>query len=135
MQHADALADEPFVDLVMSILAVNNYSLEKVFGVRESLLQEGLFDPEKFTSFKPTDIYAKLVAAGYDRGEFLTWLFTERLCSLGELISRQGVETFRQGLSGTDLKGIGSFLKPVKGVGPVVLRNYACLRDFRSNSK
>ena len=135
MGNKNAPDDELFCDLVISILSVNNYSLEKTFQLRHAFSKEGITDPARLPGLKAEAIYTKLISSGYDRGEFMTYLFSARLFSLGELISRIGIDALTKGLAVRDVRAIGNLLKPVKGVGPVVLRNYAYLRDFRSNSK
>ncbi len=82
----------PWADLVIAILSVNNYPLEKTFALFESLLENGLFDPTTLAAFSPADVAKRLGSAGYNRGDTMTTIFTQRLISLGRLTIDTPVE-------------------------------------------
>lgn len=116
----------PWADLVIAMLSVNNYSLIKVFNLFESLKANDLFDPCGFACWNREEIARRLVAAGYDRGHAMTAIFTDRLSSLGqladELASNERILT-----DGTRTE-VAELLKRVRGVGPKVLDNFFLLR-------
>jgi len=116
-------------DLVLSILSVNGYSLEKTYSVADQLRKERLFDPEKLGLWTPQEIAIRLRRGGYDRGEFLTTLLAIRLAALGVFVERVGEEEAEQILMNGNTTEIREFLQPVKGVGPHVLGNFAVLRQ------
>ena len=134
MQKSSVTEHEPFCDLVISILAVNSYPIEKAFSLLPALARQGLSHPEKLSALSAEDIYQRLVDSGYDRGEYVTYLLAERLFSLGNLVAVEGINKLTEALSDNSLDKIASFLSPVKGVGPVVLKNYANLRSLVSLS-
>ena len=76
----------------MSILSVNQYSLEEPDPNLQGLRQEGLVEPENLSSWSFDEIAARLRRAGYDRGPFMTTLFARRLASLGSFVGSKGVE-------------------------------------------
>ena len=84
-------AADPWGDLVVSILAVNRYSLERTYSFCDHLRQNGLLDPSQLASLEPGEIANKLVSAGYNRGAFMTNLFASRLSSLGAHVELRGV--------------------------------------------
>lgn len=116
----------PWPDLVMAMLSVNNYPLTKVSALFDALEANGLFDPRNLACWNREKIARTLAGAGYDRGAVMTALFTDRLSSLGklaeELAANEHILT-----QGTKME-IGELLRCVKGIGPKVLKNFFLLR-------
>src|ERR1035438_7854416 len=81
----------PWEDLVVSILSVNQYSLEKTYAVAPLLRQGGLLSPENLSRWELEEIVARLKATGCDRGRFMTKLFAVRLASLGMAVESRGI--------------------------------------------
>jgi hypothetical protein len=77
--------DDAWLDLVVALLAVNQYSVDKAYALAGDLRKTGLTDPRKLAKWSTTEIEAKLMAAGYERGAFMNALFSERLAALGRL--------------------------------------------------
>src|SRR5271166_1563251 len=118
------MADEKYPlweDLILAILSVNRYSLEKTYSAVETLRREGLFYPHNLMQWTSEEIGIRLKRGGYNRGEFMTNLFANRLASLGLFIKSTGVEECERILRKGDATEIGKLLQPVKGVGPQVL--------------
>ncbi len=99
-------ADLPWDDLVVSILAVNQYSLEKTFAVVGGLRAAKVTDPASLLLWSVEEMTEKLKAAGCDRGTFMTTLFAQRLGALGELIRNKGVAQCEAVLSSGDRHSI-----------------------------
>lgn len=118
----------PWADLVIAILSVNNYPLEKTFALFESLDKNGLFDPRCLAELSAADIARRLGAAGYSRGDTMTAIFTERLLSVGRLTGEKTIEECTRVLSTGSREEVTSLLRGVKGVGPKVLSNFFLLR-------
>ena len=125
-------SDDPWEDLVVSILAVNQYSLERAHGLLRELREQGLTDPKFLEQREPEEIEKRLKAAGFDRGPFMNMLFAGRLSGLGEMIRSKGIDTCTKVIGSRKSDEIAALLKDVKGIGPVVLRNYYVLRGFQS---
>jgi len=122
--------DDPWSDLVVSILSVNNFPVERVYALLDRLRAEKLTDPENLSQQTAPALYAKLVVAGYDRGEFMTHLFAERLSSLGAFAKAFGIAECEKVLKGRNANAIKAMLLPVNGIGPAVMRNYFFLREI-----
>ena len=118
-------------DLVVSILSVNNYSLEKTYCCINGLREQGLFSPENLIRWNPGEIGSRLKSAGYDRGRFMTGLFAQRLTALGMLIASTGPEVCTKIISSTDPTAIKALLLPVHGIGPRVIDNFCILREIQ----
>jgi hypothetical protein len=120
--------DDVWEDLVISVLSVNNYTLENIYLALDGLKSEGLFDPDNLGNWSLEEIARRLHKAGYRRGPFMTNIFAERLAALGRLAADQGADECREVLGGTDTSRIRHMLSQVKGVGPRVLSNFFVLR-------
>lgn len=121
--------DDPWSDLVVSILSVNSFPVERTYALLDRLRAEKLTDPENLSQQTAPGLYSKLVAAGYDRGEFMTYLFAERLSSLGAFAKTFGISECEKVMKSRDAKAINSMLLSVKGIGPAVMQNFLFLRQ------
>lgn len=124
-------ADSPWEDLVISILAVNQYSLEKTYACKAGLQAQELTFPATLIQLTSAELERRLRAGGCDRGEFMTNLFAKRLAALGEYVRSVGIEESSGILAGKSRQKIEQFLKPIYGIGPVVLRNFFLLRGIQ----
>ena len=118
-------------DLVVSILSVNQYSIEKSYSLIEQLREQGLVAPHNLISWEQSEIARRLYRAGYNRGEFMTNAFANRLASLGDYIKDKGIDHCQQILLSSNRALIERTLRPVKGVGNVVLNNFYILRGIK----
>src|SRR5437588_12378095 len=122
------MSSDVWEDLILAILSVNRYSLEKTYSAVDSLRREALFDPKKLAGWTLEDIAIRLRRGGYDRGDYLTKLLANRLMSLGVFVERVGIEKSERILTTYGKTEIGQFLQPVNGVGPPVPINFSVLR-------
>jgi len=118
----------PWADLVMSILSVNNYPLDRTFALFDGLKAEGLFEPVVLAETTASGIAQKLCAAGYNRGRGMTEIFTERLLSLGCFLAEHALDDVERVLVHGSREDICKLLGPIKGVGPRVLDNFFATR-------
>jgi len=123
-------SDSIWEDLVLSILSVNQYSLEKTYSAVEGLRREGLFEPENLISWSSEEIVAHLKQGGCGRGVFMTTLFGHRLSSLGYFLQSKGVKACEEILRSGDSSAIRELLLPINGVGPRVLQNFFVMRGI-----
>jgi endonuclease III-like uncharacterized protein len=119
-------------DLVVAILSVNNYSIEKTYSKIKEMRREKLFEPENLMRWSPVEIARRMKRAGYDRGQFMTSLFAERLSSLGKHLQGAGIEHCREVLAKGSTDAIKRLLLMIKGIGPKVLANFFILRGIES---
>jgi hypothetical protein len=123
--------DCPWDDLVVSILSVNQYSLERTYVLLQGLREQKVTDPRSLASWGSEEFEMRLRAAGCDRGSLMTNLFAHRLAALGALVRRMGIDECEKVIGSQDSTAIENLLLPVKGIGPVVLRNCYSLRQIR----
>jgi hypothetical protein len=123
------LQAEVWGDLLVSMLSVNSYSLEKAYAHLQGLQSEGLCTPDNLTKWTAEDIASRLKAAGVDRGSFMNGLYSQRLASLGEAVRRIGATNFTNSLLAKRVE-ISSLLMPIEGIGPKVLMNFFMLRHI-----
>jgi hypothetical protein len=114
--------------LILAILSVNSYSVEKTRAIAKSLRREGLFDPGKIADWNLNEIAARLHRAGYSRGSYLDTLLAARLLSLGDFVKQTGLDTAEVVLTSDRKAEIATFLRPVRGVGPQVIDTFVFLR-------
>ena len=127
---AKVLDDDPWEDLVISILSVNQYSLEHTYRSIDGLRKEGLVDPRCLMKWHQTEIVERLKSSGCDRGPFMTNLFALRLANVGALIRSRGLEDCKRLISGRDRHAFEELLLPVNGIGPKTIANFCFLRDI-----
>ncbi len=116
--------------LILALLAVNNYSLEKVYDCRNKFEQEGILNLEKVSNWTNEGAAEALARAGYDRGPFMNALFADRLLSTCRFLQEGGLNGFSKAVESRSISEVASTLKDVRGVGPVVLRNFSFLMDW-----
>lgn len=126
--RTDTIGEDPWEDLVLSILSVNQYSLERTYRSTDGLRKAELFDPRQLMLWDQSEIVERLRSAGCNRGPFMTALFAFRLYNLGVLIKHHGVELCTKIISGHDMRTIEELLLPVNGIGPKVIANFRLLR-------
>ena len=124
-------ADNPWEDLVVSILEVNQYSLEKTYALLSGLREAGLVNPKNLGSWGLETIISLLKSAGCDRGSFMTKLFASRLSSLGIAVKSHGTAACTQILLSKERDKIGNLLLPISGIGPKVIHNFCLLRGIK----
>src|SRR5689334_8002619 len=73
------MSNEGFQDLVVSMLAVNSFSLERAYGLRPALDAAGLFNPQSIATRTVAELAEALEQAGYKRGSFMNPLIADRL--------------------------------------------------------
>ena len=117
---------DPWPDLVMAMLSVNNYALAKTFECFEGLSANAVFEPSNYTKWDGPEIARRLVKSGYDRGPVLTEMLGERLSSLKVLCDDVPSSEIR--LSTGNRRELIALFAKVQGVGPRVLDNFLLLR-------
>lgn len=128
--RAKSDVDNPWEDLIVSLLSVNNCSVENTYRHISSLREQGLFKPKNLSRWDQGTLVERLKAGGYDRGTFMTNLFALRLANLAQHVEQIGFDACLKVISGRDVKAIESLLLPVKGIGPAVIRNFCFLRSI-----
>ena len=121
-----SVADDPWADLVVSLLSVNQYSLQRTHELAGGLREQGLFDPGHLSRWEHSEVIARLKAAGCDRGTFMTGLFALRVTHVGAMIRSQGLDSCTKIISGRDAGAIENLLLPVNGIGPKVIASFFC---------
>jgi hypothetical protein len=122
-------------DLVIAMLSVNQYSLERTYSSNALLREQGLFEPENLARWGVDEICERLCKGGCNRGSYMSKLFAVRLACLGDFIAREGVDHCVEILMSKNIKEIERLLIRVKGIGPKVLANFFLLRGIDTREK
>jgi hypothetical protein len=123
-----------FEYLVIALLSVNSYPLERTWRLREDLGRAGLCDPTHVASLNEEELASRLERAGYDRGDFLGGLVASRLNAVANYLIDIGWRRAATGLREGSHAEVTDLLIQAKGVGPAVIRNFLLLRDSRDAS-
>jgi 3-methyladenine DNA glycosylase/8-oxoguanine DNA glycosylase len=115
-----------WANVVIAMLSVNRYPIERTFELFNQLDANGLFDPHNLASWNHSELFKKLEKSGYKRGDVLIGLLTERLLSLGSLA--KNMQANEKILANGNIQEVTDLLSQVKGIGPVVLKNFLLLR-------
>ena len=70
-----------FTDLVLALLAVNKWTLERVGSILPQLEEAGLTNPETVASLDFPTVFERVKEAGYQRGDYIISLIADRLLS------------------------------------------------------
>ena len=114
--------------LVIAVLSVNSYPLEKAWEMRATLEKVELFNPTRLASLRKEEIGERLQQAGYDRGQFLTDLIASRLQSVSQYLVELGLQSATHILASGGTEEVRSMLIKTRGIGPTVIRNFLLLR-------
>lgn len=115
-----------WADIVISLLSVNQHPVEKTYRIYNQLQDNGLFDLQNLATWNHDKIFKTLRKSGYERGDYMLGLFTERLMSLGASASKleDNINILTKGTE----HDVTALLTGVKGVGPVVIKNFLGIR-------
>ena len=120
-------------DLVVAVLAVNRWSLERSFALLDGLRAEGLVDFNILVALPPAEVQLRLVRAGYGRGEYLVSLLAARLQSVAQGLPVERLNKLIECERMGQIKSVDAILLSLNGIGPTVLTNYKRLRSLVGN--
>ena len=104
--------------VVVALLAVNNYPLEKAWKLLPALREAGLTSPAKVPD-DLGDCTVKLASAGYDRG-LLTAMLAERIQNVMASARRGDLAKLEGLVKGGKKDEAVTLLCTVRGIGPKV---------------
>jgi 3-methyladenine DNA glycosylase/8-oxoguanine DNA glycosylase len=122
LSGARELPDDVVDSLVMALLGVNNYPLEKVWNLLPRLREGGLTQPSQVASEDLNRLTARLITAGYDRGR-LTGMLAERLQHLMTAIASGRLDDLCRASTRKDATVVQRMLCEIRGIGPQVAQN------------
>lgn len=105
--------------IVVAVLAVNRYSLEKAYALLPAFRKAGLLSPEKVAAKEIETVIAELHAAGYQRGG-LMGIMGGRFHSVMQAIHAGKLDTFSSLARKGSPEKATELLCSVKGIGPSV---------------
>ena len=121
----------PVADLVMAILAVNQWTLAQSGAIFEGLKKENLFDPLTIQQMDDAELQIALKRAGYKKADFVVGLISSRLHDMAKKLAGDGEQDLRDLVLAKNKKELREFLMGIKGVGPKVYENFLLLNDIR----
>jgi len=118
--------------LVASVLAVNGFGVEKVYGLLPAFRNSGLTDLNRISKKGIEEVTILLARSGYDRG-LLTGMMAERLLNLITAIVDGGLDGLEEMVISNKRDKAVHLLCTVRGIGPRVAANAWIL--MRRNAK
>jgi hypothetical protein len=115
-------------DLIVSVLSVGGYTTDRLSQIADEIQALGLFDPELLVALPPERVTFLLTEAGYQRGERVTRMMADRLCSLATQASLHGIARFEATISTGTTEEVTQLLLPMSGIGPFVIETFLALR-------
>lgn len=123
---------EVFSDLLLAMLAVNSWELDKVGALLPQLRDSGLTDANLVSGMSFEKVFSNLVASGYKRGDYIVSLLADRVISAGNAFSDTDFEPKLLEMErAKDVESLKQLLQPIKGVGPKVFQNFLLLRGLK----
>lgn len=122
MKEEDRIEQLIIDALVVSLLAVNKYTLDRVLSYRSSFRENGLLDVEGVSKMDVGTITAKLTAAGFNRG-LLNGMMAARLKNLMTAISEGYIDQLPKLILNRDRESALTLLTSLRGMGPTTARN------------
>ena len=123
----EQIESDQVVHLMVAVLAVAGYSLEQAWNLRASLQKEGLMDSKEIEKLDEAEVVRRLARIGYDRGPVVTLSMAKRLMSLHAAVRNGVLEQAVRLMRDNQLKEAEKVLCTVKGVGPMVFKQFARL--------
>jgi len=122
---AEYIAD----NVLIAILAVNGWTVGRVFSLTEQFRAVGLLDFTAVSRLSIEDIAERLARAGYARGEYMNLLLATRVLSMTTILTATELKRLKQCLVEGRTTDVSSTLRGIKGVGPVVLETFWGLQN------
>jgi len=126
-----SLIQEHIEAIIVSLLAVNSYGVEKSYALLPNLRNMGLTDPTQVAKADTVDVMMRLDRSGYNRG-MLSDMMADRLINLMKAVSNGELEDLTGLVSKGDEAGASELLCKVKGIGPRVAENVWMLAKQKS---
>ncbi len=115
-------------NILISILAVNGWTVDRVCPLTERFRAVGLLDFATISGLSIEDIAERLARAGYARGDYMTLLLAARVVSLATALTAAELSRLKQCLVEGRTTDVSETLRGIKGVGPVVLETFWSLQ-------
>ena len=111
-------------NILISILAVNGWTADRVIPLTERFRAVGLLDFTAVSGLPIDDIAERLARAGYARGEYMNLLLATRVLSMATVLTATELNRLKQCLVAGRPTDVSATLRGIKGVGPIVLETF-----------
>lgn len=122
------MKQETLCELVVAIMAVNNYPLERAWGLKESLEREGLLSVERLSTASHEEIYDALTRIGCQRSDYVRGLITQRLQGAARYLQKNP-DLLEKAATVRSQEEALRLLDPLPGVGPRVVESFLLLHS------
>ena len=127
----DHVPDAVVGHLVVAMLTVNNWALEKAWAILPKLTELELCDPQRLSALSHDEIFARLKRAGYTKSDYVVGLLADRLREMAKVMATVKPEKLTELMEPGHEKDRDQFFLALKGVGPAVLESFVALQGGR----
>lgn len=122
---------EMFQDLILALLAVNHWDVEKAATITEGLRAQGLTAPTVIMSRSLEANAEHLGQAGYNRGQYMQRLMSGRIMSAAfHFMKADFARQLQRAVDEKDISALKKVLNEVEGVGNMVIDNFRMLQGI-----
>ncbi|MDH4127625.1 MAG: hypothetical protein OEV44_02645 [Spirochaetota bacterium] len=122
--------EEIIENLIISVMAINNFYLEKAYNLKEKLLKENLFNLETLKNSSSEQLFEKIVKSGYKKSDYVIGLLVDRFKDIGNKLSPSVLDQLLKAVVAKDINSIEKILLPIHGVGYFVIKNFNSLCEI-----
>src|SRR3989442_9773528 len=79
------------LDLVIALLAVNRWTLDRAFGIADGLKRERFTNAATVAALPESEIAVRLAEAGYTRGSFMESMLARRIKRAADVLANGGL--------------------------------------------
>ncbi len=115
-------------NLVVAMLTVNNWALEKAWALLPDLTSLGLCNAQSLSALSHEEIFARLKRAGYTKSDYVVGLLADRLREMAKTVAATAPAELMELMEPGHEKDRDRFLLSLKGVGPAVLETFVSLQ-------
>lgn len=113
--------------LVVALLSVGGYPLQRTRDRLEKIREAGLTDPNVVRALSEAAVVTRLAGAGYDRGPEVTTSMARRLIALHAAVRDGVLDRALVLLTDKKTDDARAILCKIKGIGPGVFGNFLAL--------
>jgi len=118
---------ESLEHLIVAMLAVGGFPLERAWALLPKLRQSGLTTPATALALDERELIRRLALSGYDRGPVVTTSLARRIMAAHVATEKGVLATTVRLMREGNVEQAEKTLREVKGVGPTVFRTFVAL--------
>jgi hypothetical protein len=129
-------AIDPLIDnLLVAMLAVNSWPVQRAWVLRGALRELGLMDLDALAQQSEAEVTRRLVLAGHTRGDYMNTNMALRILSMAHVLTPEVRRELSADIQAGRRDAANATLARIRGVGPSVLRTFWALQQSESTEQ